>query len=155
VFASDLFKGVSAGKYVKSGSDQGCIRAGRPKKEYNTISSHWQRVFDPNNRDHRASKHMLFCDEWNPRKGGSKIVGTRWIEKNLPCPGPDYELHVIKTKKCPHGYFGPGGIEWRHKMDRHDQDLIDHIYEMPEQNLIDLREEIDRLLKSEDLMKVA
>ena len=73
---------------------------------------------------------MAFFDDWNPDKGGSFVNGVIWIRQNLGLkPGPDWQMHVLKTKKYPHGFFGPGGIVWRRRMDRHDQDVLDLISE--------------------------
>jgi hypothetical protein len=55
----------------------------------------------------------------------------QWILNNLGVkPASDWQMHVLKTKQYPHGYFGPGGIVWRHKRDRHDQASLDVISEM-------------------------
>lgn len=58
------------------------------------------------------------------------MFGMKWILENLgPKPGPCWEMHVLKTSENLHGYFGPGGLQWRPKADRHDAHAVDVITE--------------------------
>lgn len=121
-------KGLSAPKLSKLGVEDA---RGRTSPEYTSIVNHWHWIFNPKRRNHRSYKNMVFYDAWNPDKGGAWIVGLQWMRKHMPRPGLRYQLHVLKTKKYPHGFFGPGGIVWRSKMDSHDQNLLDLVFEWP------------------------
>jgi hypothetical protein len=129
--ANYLFNGRSAGISAPNFRGVGCTdKRGKPYPEYTTIQRHWIYIFNFKSLEHSVYKRMKFYDKWNPIKGGSIVDGCIWIRKNLgPKPGKDWQMHVIKSKKCPFGFFGPGGIIWRHKMDRHDQSAIDIICE--------------------------
>jgi hypothetical protein len=122
---------------------------GKTYPEYHAVLNHYAHIFNKNDPAHSSYKDMIFYDKWNSKEGGSLVDGARWIRKNLgPKPGPGWQLHVLKTKKHPHGFFGPGGIVWRHKMDRHDQDLLDLIHEWPKKKLREfVQNEIQPLLK--------
>jgi hypothetical protein len=158
VQATCLFSGQSAGRQAKDKSGSGSVdKSGKIKNEYATVRGHWRVRFNPNNKQHVSYKHMRLCDEWNPNKGGSFIAGTLWIENNLPCPGQGYELHVIKSTKYSHGYFGPGGIVWRHKMDRHDQYVLDLVCEWSDKTFDDFvkQEYRRRNRENQDFRKAA
>lgn len=146
ITARNLFRGNSTGIKVLDHSGLGSrSKSGKFYPEYRAISSHYYQF---HNRPY--ARKMAFFDDWNPDKGGSLVVGTRWIRENLgPKPGTDFQLHVLKTKKYPYGYFGPGGIVWRHKMDRHDQDLLDLIHEWSPKKLHKfVQHEIQPLLRA-------
>ena len=87
------------------------------------------------NKKVKFRKNMKLYYAWDPRVNGLAVgpsaqLAMRWMqENNRQKPGPGYQLHVLKTKKYPHGFFGPGGISWRHKMDRHDNDVLDLVAE--------------------------
>lgn len=149
VIASSLFSGHSGGIKARNRSGLGSKQKnGKIKPEYHTIQSHFTRIFIRKHPDHGVYKNMIFFDDWNPRKGGSFMNGVHWMKQNgMRKPSLYHQLHVIKSKKYPHGFFGPGGIVWRWKGDRHDQDLKDAIYDMPRKNLIELQKEIVSVLK--------
>jgi len=143
---STLFKGGRRGFQAAVGSGSGSYdKSGKLYPEYASIRHH---LYGISKLSHY--KDLVFFEDWNPHKGGSIVAGVRWIRKNLgPKPGPGWQLHVLKTKKHPHGFFGPGGIVWRHKMDRHDQDLLDLIHEWPKKKLRQfVQNEIHPLLKA-------
>lgn len=141
VRACDLLDGTSTGKKVKVDSSN----KNSQSLEYNAVYSHYHAKYFLKRLSYQK---MEFFDEWNPEKDGSLVKGSLWIRENLgPKPGPDWELHVLKTKKYPHGFFGPGGIVWRHKRDRHDQALLDMIHEMPKKQLHAVQNEIQSLLR--------
>jgi hypothetical protein len=136
-----LFNGRFTGKLVV-GLRRGSKGSYTP--EYQTVVAHFQV-----RKKRNSYRRMKFFDEWNPNKGGAFVNGMIWLLKNLPKPGPGWQLHVLKTKKHPHGFFGPSGIVWRHKMDRHDQDLLDLIHEWPKKKLREfVQKEIQPLLKA-------
>lgn len=115
---------------MSAGLGKGSIRNGNHSPEYGTLYNHWSWIFNKTKQLYPAYKNMLFFDAWNPNKGGSFAIGTQWICEHLGFkPGPKFQLHVLKTKKHPHGFFGPGGIVWRREMDRHDQDVLDLVTE--------------------------
>jgi hypothetical protein len=124
VRASELFNGVSRGTCAKHGIDKETFF------EAHSLNQHYNHIFNAKTSRHSAYKNMAFYDAWNPKKGGLRVVGALWIRKNLgPRPSEHHQLHVLKTKKHPFGFFGPGGIAWRRRMDRHDQDLLDLVAE--------------------------
>lgn len=88
-----------------------------------TIHGHYVKHTNPKVKGHNAYKNQVWCALWDPRQGGTLEAARQWFRAYLPKPGPGYELHVLKTTQYPHGYFGPGGLKWVHKMDRHDKDL--------------------------------
>ncbi len=146
VDSQGLFRGTSSGRMTKNPN----FSTRRP--EYGTALRHILWIMNKNHRHISYSKMRLF-EEWDPRKNGltagrSASLVLRWFYKNRKMkPGPGYQLHVRKTKKYPHGLFGPGGIVWRHKMDRHDQDLLDLIHQWPKKKLREfVRNEIQPLL---------
>jgi hypothetical protein len=155
VLASSLFSGNSTGSRAVRGTGAGVTNGhGKLNPEYHTLVGHHQRIFNKNHPRHSGYRNMTVFDDWNPDKGGSYRTGARWIREHLgPKPGPDWQLHVLKTKKYPHGYIGPNDkdgrhIVWRHKMDRHDQDLLDLIHEWPKKKLREfVQKEIQPLLK--------
>jgi hypothetical protein len=130
ICASTLFTGRSAGKQAANYSVRGSQNEkGVTSPEYNTIRHHYQYIFNKKHSKHNSYKNMVFFDGWNPNEDGSTIAGAQWLRKNMPKPGPDYQLHVLKTKQHPYGFFGPGGVVWRSKMDRHDNDVLDLVAE--------------------------
>jgi hypothetical protein len=131
VTANHLFSTDTAGRMAARGSGLGSYdKKNRPYPEYVAIKGHYDIIFNKRRWQYVSYKNMLFFDDWNPKKGGSIITGAHWIRKHLgPKPGRDYQLHVLKTKKHPYGFFGPGGIVWRSRMDRHDQDVLDLVAE--------------------------
>jgi hypothetical protein len=149
--AGNLFNGSYKGEINAKNSGLGCNdKNGDNYPEYLSVVTHHRRVFNKNDRGYISYRNMKFFDAWNPGKGGSFIVGCHWIRKNLgPRPSSEHQLHVLKTKKHPNGFFGPGGIVWRHKMDRHDQDALDVIAEWPRKKQIQFYEtELLRLNKA-------
>ena len=127
-----LMNGQSRGLTSRNSSGMSSInKEGKCRPEWATIKTHWLRTFGPNTKENSTYRKLSFCDDWNPLKGGNFWVGMKWIIKNLgKKPGDGWEMHVLKTKKYPHGYFGPGGIGWRHRRDIHDQLVLDVVAEM-------------------------
>jgi len=150
VKAASLFngraRGINAAK--RSGLGSKMDKFGKTYPEYSTVRSHYN-----SQKTNPSYKNMKFYDGWNPDKGGSIIEGARWLLRYRPKPDPNHQLHVLKPKKCPHGYFGPDDkdgrhIVWRSRMDRHDQDLLDLIHEWPKKKLREfVQNEIQPLLK--------
>ena len=146
VEANALFTGKGSGRAARGFGDRSEVNS----PEYCTVRSHLRL------KESRLSyRFLVFFDGWNPKKDGSILEGARWINTILgPKPGPNWQLHVLKTRMYPHGYFGPDDkdgrhIVWRHKMDRHDQDLLDLIHEWPKKKLREfVRNEVQPLLKA-------
>lgn len=83
---------------------------------YNTVQAHWFFIFRPD-ETHRSYVGMLFCDDWNPKKGGAYINGARWIYKNLgPRPAANWTLDIISHVKG----FVPGNLRWACKRSQTD-----------------------------------
>jgi hypothetical protein len=116
-----LIKGRSLGKIAERYSNTGTIWAlGKMKSEYSTAIDHITQIIDVRHQNHSRYKYMKMYPGWDPRingytRGQSAQLVMRWLLENMPKPGPDYQLHVIKSKDYPHGYFAPGHIEWKHK----------------------------------------
>lgn len=144
---NNLFSGYTKGLHAAPNSGLGSNnKQNQTKPEYATVRNHWKNIFDSNDSRHRSYKNIKFYDGWNPDKGGSFIAGMDWIIKNIgPKINRHYELHVIKSKKYPYGFFGPGGVVWRNKMDRHDQDLLDLIYDWSKKKRENFIKELKRL----------
>jgi hypothetical protein len=102
-----------------------CTADVMPKRhpETLTIWSHYHKHSNPKSAQHQNYKNQVWFAGWDPKQGGTLEAARQWLRANLPCPGPEFELHVIKTKEHPYGYFAPGGLMWIHKRDRHDKDL--------------------------------
>ena len=105
--------------------------------EYITADHHYRWQHDSSQRNYKFYKNMTFHTLWDAAPGTSKAASifarnaAQWMKEYCAKPGVGYQLHVLKTKKHPNGYFGPGGIVWRHKTDRHDQMALDILCEMP------------------------
>jgi hypothetical protein len=114
--ADAMIDGRNNGVRVRPGTGVGIQdKFGKMRPEYGTVRHHYALVFYSGTQQHKNYKNMIFFDDWAPCKGGSIIEGGQWIIKNLGAkPGPDWQLHVLKTRKYPHGFFGPGGIMWHH-----------------------------------------
>ena len=130
---AELLNGSCQGKSAKRGSGAGIVdKTGRYYPEYRSSAKH---LYDILCETKTSYKNMLIYSLWDPRINGSTIGQTAklimyWMrENNCANPGLGFELHVLKTRKHPYGFFGPGGIVWRHKMDRHDNDVLDLVAE--------------------------
>jgi hypothetical protein len=90
-------------------------------KERKSAYHYYHMAHTPNKPYFEFYKNMIFCPEWDTAKGTPKArsVFARkaevWMKQHLPCPGKGWDLHVEKTPEHPFGYFGPGGIRWRHE----------------------------------------
>ncbi len=129
--AKSLFSGNSRGLAARKNSGLGFSKL----SEYNAAFRHVKAIVDKKCRDYSLYFRMKLYKKWDPRSNGLSIgqsaqLVVQWMrETDQAKPGLSWQLHVLKTKKYPYGFFGPNGIMWRHKMDRHDQDLLDLISE--------------------------
>jgi len=107
-----LFKKLSAGKRAPNNTTS---NNGKMYPEARTVRSHIKMILKPT-RARKNYKYMRIFRSWDPRRNGSVTAAIKWLRENMPKPNSDFQLHVLKTKKYPRGFFGPGGIVWRHKM---------------------------------------
>lgn len=126
--AFSLFRNENRGLLPPRGLGLGSKdSSGYQYPEYTTLKFHCEAIFNKKHPGHNAYKNTGFYSEWNPKEGGSLIVGTQWLRKNDPKPGPNYEFHVLKTDECPHGFIRPYGTMWIPKTDRHHKTSINII----------------------------
>lgn len=145
VWQAGLFSGNSRGLCATKGTGTN-DKKGRQRSEYKTIAGHLNNIFNLKAPHHNSYKNMSFFDGWNSKKGGSILTGMRWILENLgPKPGSNWHIHVIKSKKYPYGFFGPGGIVWRNRMDKHDQDLLDLVYDWSKKKRKNFIKELEKI----------
>jgi hypothetical protein len=79
----------------------------RPQQtpERRTVGAHLGWI----NRGVSTYAGMPFCDDWNPKKGGSVNAGEQWIVQHLGRrPAPDYQLHIVDRRIG----FMPGNLVW-------------------------------------------
>jgi len=134
VMASHIFYRGSRGlsTVAPRGSGLGSrTKRGGFRPEWRSVSGHLQAILNKNHLKYPYYRKVIVFNGWKPYK---KAIRTAvfWVLENLgPRPSPDHQLHILKTKKHPFGFFGPGGLKWVHGSDRHDNDVLDLVAEWP------------------------
>lgn len=108
VYGTELTSGKSSGKHALKGC--GYTYADKKNRpEYTTVCNHYRYIFTFGIRCHDNYVGLPYCDDWNPKKGGSFPKGAKWIIENLGYkPGPDWSIDIIEHNKG----FVPGNLRW-------------------------------------------
>lgn len=94
-------------------------------REWGTARRHYYMAHSVKHPQFGSYKSMKFYPKWDTAKGTPRATvvfsknAEKWMKAHCPCPGKGWELHVEKTSRHPFGYFGPGGIRWMERIDRH------------------------------------
>jgi hypothetical protein len=133
-YAYSLLNGRTIGRYAEKRSGTGTHdKSGKIRPEYKSAHSHIVGIVDKKSDNYSRYKNMKLFPSWNPQlngltRGQSAQIAMRWMLENMPKPGSEYQLHVIKDAEYPYGYFAPGHIVWAPKIDVHQRkDLLSAI----------------------------
>lgn len=88
--------------------------------EYRTIHGHFSLIFNPKSAQHKNYKNMPFFDGWNPKKGGSFLLGMKWVIENLGKRPEKASLHIVDHEKG----FVPGNLEWAFRNKQNSQQMF-------------------------------
>ena len=88
--------------------------------EYVTVHRHFNAIFNPKGTGYQHYKNVPFFDEWNPHKGGSLLIGIKWIIKNLGRRPKNCSMHIINHEKG----FAPGNLEWTYPRKQNAQQMF-------------------------------
>lgn len=113
--------------------------------EHASVYSHWVLIYRSKAKSRRRYEGMPFCDDWNPKTGGSYAAGARWIIENLgrrPGTNREYQLHIVNRAIG----FMPGNLQWVPQEKHRQEEMINKLL-LENQNL---RQQLSVQLRCDD-----
>jgi hypothetical protein len=115
-------------------------RRRKENPEWFSVMNHWHLILGNRSKNNPSYVGMPFCDEWNPKKGGSFVAGSDWIIKNLGKRPEGCSLHIVDHQKG----FVPGNLEWA-SLKRQNAEQMFKIIANQRHRIKELEDEIIRL----------